>query len=703
MKKISIFYFLFILPIALFSYDLTLVSEGESNYLATNWLFYINRIPLEGKLGSYQIKFIEQVNYRQQPLCVIYHLNPRGHILIPLYKEYPPIKSFSVVSDFNTTSEGFEYAVLEELRAAFDFLEEYNFGESEELEEAFEINSNQWNKFINLELETALLEEKFDLIPELERNDRRNFVLTDEFSNKLESTQARPLLSTKWNQGDPYWNWCPILGGKRCYVGCTATSMAQIMRYYKWPKEGKGSHSYYWSNGSKTLSASFGDSYDWDYMPNNTWEYDTNKEKDAVAELCYEVGVSIDMGYGTEGSGAYVYYVDDALKTYFKYSDAVKVVWRMDYSNADQWFNVLKNQRDLLRPLELAIYGYDLQDNEEIGHAVVVDGYLITDELKQVHINMGWGGYYDAYYTLDNIIVGDYYDFSSTFWQHAVIDIVPAAADQPPSVSITSPQNGDVVGKIITIKANATDDKGITKVEFYIDNALKATDNSQPYEWNWDTTKSSSGTHVLKARAYDTINQTAEHSIQVTVDQPPKISITSPSSGANVYGIVAIKTSVSDDFGIKKVQFYVNGGLSKTTQASPHIFNWGTNKIYNGTYTVKAVVYDTRNQTSQDQINLIRIPHAPVGLLGRKENNSSVLLEQYINVLTWQPNDLNIGISKYRIYQKDGENWALLAEVNADTSEYWHLNVGKDEKYSYVIKAVDEGDREGESAYLEVQ
>lgn len=275
--------------------------------------------------------------------------------------------------------------------------------------------------------------------------------------------------------------------------------------------------------------------------------------------------------------------------------------------------------------------------------------------------------------------------------------------DQPPSVSITSPQNGDFVKKTITIDADASDDKGVTKVEFYIDNVLKATDTSPPYKWNWDTTKNKSGAHNLKAKAYDTINQTAEHTIQVTVDQPPTISITSPSSGSNVYGIVPIKTSVNDDFGIKKVQFYVNGGLSKTDKESPYVFNWGTNDILNGKYTIKAVVYDTRNQTAQHKINLIRIPHAPVGFSGRKENNSSVLLEQYINVLTWQSNDLNKNISKYRIYQKEGNNWTALAEVDSSTLEYWHRDVPKDEKCTYMLKAVDSEDREGESVYLEVQ
>jgi len=275
--------------------------------------------------------------------------------------------------------------------------------------------------------------------------------------------------------------------------------------------------------------------------------------------------------------------------------------------------------------------------------------------------------------------------------------------DRPPSVSITIPQNADIVKKIVIIRANASDDKGITKVEFYIDNIVKGTDTNPPYEWNWDTTVYASGAHTIKARAYDTINQTAEHTIQVTVDQPPTISITSPSSGSNVYGTVPVEISVADDFGINKVQFYVNGGLTKASEESPHVFNWETDKIPNGKYTIDALVYDTRNQTAQDTINLVRIPHAPLNFSGTKQNNSSVLLEEYVNVLSWQANDLNTSVGKYRIYQKEGTDWLILVELKADSSTYWHRNVAKDEKYAYMIKAVDGQNIEGQPTYLELQ
>lgn len=413
MKKITFILLFFLSANFLLCYELTMVSAGEANSIAQNWLAYVNKLPLQDKIGTYQISFVEQVQYKGNLLCEIYHLYPKGHIVVPSYRELVPIKSFSVVDDFKPHSKGYEYVVLEELKKAFDFLKAYRQGESIELENAIQKSWGQWDRFSQIELEGADLEERAS-VDSGQRVDTRGFIIKDPAGFHIESVTAEPLLKTRWGQGAPYGNDCPLLGDSRCKVGCVATAMAQIMRYYKWPANGRGSHSYYWENGNRTLSANFSDSYDWSYIPNTIGEYDTSQEETAVAEICYEAGVSINMRYGTSSSIAYIYDVANALKEHFKYSDEVKVVWRSSYASIDQWFEVLKKQRDLSRPLELAIY------REGGGHAVVVDGYLITDDLKQVHINMGWNGSSNSYYTLDGIL-----HYTKTSWQYAVVDIVP--------------------------------------------------------------------------------------------------------------------------------------------------------------------------------------------------------------------------------------------------------------------------------------
>ena len=46
---------------------------------------------------------------------------------------------------------------------------------------------------------------------------------------------VRPLVTTKWNQYEPFNRMTPIDNGERCLTGCVATAMAQIMNYYEWP------------------------------------------------------------------------------------------------------------------------------------------------------------------------------------------------------------------------------------------------------------------------------------------------------------------------------------------------------------------------------------------------------------------------------------------------------------------------------------
>jgi hypothetical protein len=90
------------------------------------------------------------------------------------------------------------------------------------------------------------------------------------------------------------------------------------MKYHSYPTTGSGSHSYSHPVYG-TLSANFGaTTYNWASMPNSLSDYDSD-----VANLLYHVGVSVDMDYAPDGSGAYPSSAAYALKTYFKYSDSL--------------------------------------------------------------------------------------------------------------------------------------------------------------------------------------------------------------------------------------------------------------------------------------------------------------------------------------------------------------------------------------------
>jgi len=63
-------------------------------------------------------------------------------------------------------------------------------------------------------------------------------------------------------------------------------------------------------------------------------------------------------------------------------------------------------------------------DAKEAGHAVVIDGYRITDGINMVHINFGWSSAADGYYQMDKIVTKNY-DFSGLNHQNMTINIYP--------------------------------------------------------------------------------------------------------------------------------------------------------------------------------------------------------------------------------------------------------------------------------------
>lgn len=181
--------------------------------------------------------------------------------------------------------------------------------------------------------------------------------------------------------------------------------------------------------------------------------------------------------------------------------------------------------------------------------------------------------------------------------------------DTPPSIIISNLTNGTTVSGLITITATASDDVGISKVEFYIDNQLKATDTQPPYTYIWYTTSTANGFHTVKVVAYDTLLQTATAQVDVYVnnvsgDQPPQITITNPTNNQTVSGTVNVTVSVYDDIGIQKVEYYIDDVLKYTATTSPYNWIWYTTTTSNTNHILKAVVYDTSEQTSYHQINV---------------------------------------------------------------------------------------------------
>ena len=218
--------------------------------------------------------------------------------------------------------------------------------------------------------------------------------------NRGEQTRVvvGPLCQTIWNQNFPWNSQCPEDpegSGGHVYAGCVATAMGQVMKYWDWPAQGTGSHSYN-PSGYAQQSANFGETeYHFELMPLALDSTSTEEEYFYIAQFLHHCGISVNMQYSGNGSGAYSEDVPTALRNYFRYTCDSHVsnynFWPgMGYSN-EEWANMLKDGGlDEMIPL----YYSGSDDSGAGGHAFVCDGY---DENDYFHYNWGWSGRDDAW------------------------------------------------------------------------------------------------------------------------------------------------------------------------------------------------------------------------------------------------------------------------------------------------------------------
>ena len=231
----------------------------------------------------------------------------------------------------------------------------------------------------------------FDTYRQVYEELSKNKTLTTRAGAATKTADAvQPLLKSKWGQDYPYSK------QTRYMTGCVATAVAQVMYYHKWPAQGKGQESYMVKFDNTVRSADFTKShYDWDNM---LLDYNrrniTTKQEDAVALLMNDVGIATNMQYTDRASGTQSYMAERALRNYFDY-DAAMVT--RSYEGVDNFIEIVKEE--LRNGFPLYISGDSKTGG---GHAWVCDGF---DEEDRFHMNFGWNGQANGYYSLATLNV----------------------------------------------------------------------------------------------------------------------------------------------------------------------------------------------------------------------------------------------------------------------------------------------------------
>lgn len=107
----------------------------------------------------------------------------------------------------------------------------------------------------------------------------------------------------------------------------------------------------------------------------------------------------------------------------------------------------------------------------------------------------------------------------------------------PPSVALTAPAEGTVVHGVTLIKAAASDDVGVARVEFYLNGALQGSAATAPYSYAWDPSGVVKGTYRWSAKAYDAAGN-LQSSAEVAVTVPIYAAMSTALSGGTAVGTV---------------------------------------------------------------------------------------------------------------------------------------------------------------------
>lgn len=261
----------------------------------------------------------------------------------------------------------------------------------------------------------------------------------------MRNAKIGPLCKTTWDQSWPYNDRCPELNkpfasNGKAVVGCVATAMSQIMKYWEHPAKGVGEHSYKPAMddyGYPEQYANFGaTTYDWANMPNVLTKNSPQEQIDAVAILGYHCGVSVNMMYDDDGTGSGAYSIDVpyAMSRYFDYAQSS---FRDKTVTAQVWDSYIVGALEMRRPIF-----YSGTSKEGGGHAFICDG---MDENGLFHFNYGWSGSGDGYFASTAI---DY-----PIQTGAIFDIMPKSvyqntAEAPTNMSVVAAENNELSATI---------------------------------------------------------------------------------------------------------------------------------------------------------------------------------------------------------------------------------------------------------------
>ena len=183
--------------------------------------------------------------------------------------------------------------------------------------------------------------------------------------------------------------------------------------------------------------------------------------------------------------------------------------------------------------------------------------------------------------------------------------------DESPIGYIKNPITGQTVNGLVSIEVEATDNKAIQYVSIFINNEIKITHLSEPFNYNWNTELEPDDlVYSIYAVIVDVDNnRTTIPPISVTVNNqlpidvtPPTGALTSPPAGSTVFGNASIQVTAADDQLVDYIEFYVDGNLDGTYDCSgpscSASYDWNTTSESEGEHVIQVILVDGWNNST---------------------------------------------------------------------------------------------------------
>lgn len=273
--------------------------------------------------------------------------------------------------------------------------------------------------------------------------------------------------------------------------------------------------------------------------------------------------------------------------------------------------------------------------------------------------------------------------------QSNIATITTSSPDTPPSVSITNPIDGTKLISATTITSSVTDDKGVTKVEYFVDGASVGAVLLAPYSFNLDISKYTNGNHTIYARATDTIGQTGDSAtITVNIQNPDTVAPTAPTNlvaTASAYNKVDLSwTSSTDNVGVTSYYVVRDGAMIVQLSGSVTSFS-DTNTTASTQYSYYVFAQDaTGNISPNSNTQTVSTPAVPDTIAPSAPSSlaAQVVSSSQIN-LNWTASTDNIAVATYDIYRGSNKVASVTGTSFGDTG----LSAGS--TYSYYVVAID--------------